>query len=286
MGKRATREEQLKRYQAIIAFVEQHHPVTVRQVYYNLTSTGLVPKTDAGYQKVVRACNDLRFSGDLPFRYFADSTRRRRKPVSYDDIDEALYYCARGYRKDLWKTQNKRIEIWLEKDALSNIFYQITSKWDVPLMVSRGYSSNTFLYESAQPHADAQEDFPSYIFVFTDYDAAGENIQDKIEDGLKYHAPKAHIIAERVALTKEQVLAWDLQTRDPKAIDIKEGFEFCCELDSIPPDQLRALINDTIEAQVDRREYERLKETERLEKECFDEVYGEMAKLVYEEMDT
>ena len=93
-GKRATREEQAERYQAIIAFVEQHHPVTVRQVYYNLTSTGLIPKTDAGYQKVVRACNDLRFSGEPPFSHFADSKRRRRKPTSYDDIDEALYYCG------------------------------------------------------------------------------------------------------------------------------------------------------------------------------------------------
>ena len=193
---------------------------------------------------------------------------------------------ARWYRKDLWQTKNRRVEVWLEKDALSNIFYQITSKWDVPLMVSRGYSSNTFLYESAQPHAKARKDFPSYIFVFTDYDAAGENIQDKIEAGLKYHAPKAHIIVERVALTEEQVLAWDLQTRAPKTIDVREGFEFCCELDAIPPDQLRTLINGTIEAQVDMREYEQIKETEQQEKEAFNAVYREMAQLVYEEMDT
>jgi hypothetical protein len=34
-------------------------------------------------------------------------------------------------------------EIWLEKDALAGVVYPITAKYDVPLMVARGYASLT-----------------------------------------------------------------------------------------------------------------------------------------------
>ena len=49
MGTRATRIQIEERNQAILDFCELQHPCTVREVYYNLTTKGLVPKTDAGY---------------------------------------------------------------------------------------------------------------------------------------------------------------------------------------------------------------------------------------------
>ena len=42
-----------------------------------------------------------------------------------------------------------RVEIWLEKDALTGVIDPITSKYDVALNPARGYASITFLYENA-----------------------------------------------------------------------------------------------------------------------------------------
>jgi hypothetical protein len=45
------------------------------------------------------------------------------------------------YRKSLWTNVSSYVEIWLEKDALAGVVYPVTSMYDVPLMVSRGYAS-------------------------------------------------------------------------------------------------------------------------------------------------
>jgi hypothetical protein len=41
------------------------------------------------------------------------------------------------------------VEVWLEKDALSGVVLPVTSMYDVPLMVARGYASLSFLHSAA-----------------------------------------------------------------------------------------------------------------------------------------
>ena len=48
----------------------------------------------------------------------------------------------------LWNEADSYVEIWLEKDALAGVVYPVTSMYDVPLMVARGYASLSFLYLS------------------------------------------------------------------------------------------------------------------------------------------
>jgi hypothetical protein len=42
------------------------------------------------------------------------------------------------------------VEVWTEKDALAGVLLEETAAWDVPLMVSRGFSSISYLYEAAR----------------------------------------------------------------------------------------------------------------------------------------
>lgn len=67
MSKRSIKAEIQQRQDAIIAFASKQNPVTVRGIYYHLTTLEVVPKTDAGYQKVAGDCKNLRLSGDIPF---------------------------------------------------------------------------------------------------------------------------------------------------------------------------------------------------------------------------
>jgi hypothetical protein len=115
-------------------------------------------------------------------------------------------------------------------------------------MVSRGQSSETFLYNAAKEaeEAYAQAGVTTYIYTLYDLDAGGERASRTIAQNLPKHAPGVPIIFERLAVTEEQVRAWNLPTRPAKKSD-PEAAKFgsvAVELDAIPPDRLVALAED------------------------------------------
>ena len=63
-------------------FDETGPPMTVRQVFYALTTRGAVPKTELGYKRVVYHVLNMRRAGVLPYSFVSDSTRWMRKPVT------------------------------------------------------------------------------------------------------------------------------------------------------------------------------------------------------------
>ena len=147
--KRATRLEMDDRRRLIYQIVAEIKPCSVRQVFYQAEVRGAVEKSEAGYGKVQRILVELRRSGEMPFDWIADSTRWQRKPETYGSPAEAVESIAQFYRKNLWRDASDYVEVWLEKDALAAVIYPITSMYDVPLMVARGYASLSFLHSSA-----------------------------------------------------------------------------------------------------------------------------------------
>ena len=66
--KRRGRAEIEKIKEAIYRFTKREKPVTVRQVFYHLTTLGLVGKTEGEYQNtVVRLMSQMRRERRLPF---------------------------------------------------------------------------------------------------------------------------------------------------------------------------------------------------------------------------
>jgi hypothetical protein len=88
---------------------------------------------------VQRCLVELRLEHDMPFDWLVDNSRWMRKPRSYSSLEEMLRITAHTYRRALWTEADVYVEIWIEKDALADVLYPITSEYDVPLMVSRGY---------------------------------------------------------------------------------------------------------------------------------------------------
>jgi hypothetical protein len=123
---RATKEEVIFRRTHIYRIVEEMKPMTVRQVFYQSTVHNIVEKS------------------------ITDGTRLQRKPQTFSGVEEALQDTAAFYRKALWRDASSYVEIWLEKDALSGVVYPVTSLYDVPLMVARGYASLSFLHGAAE----------------------------------------------------------------------------------------------------------------------------------------
>jgi hypothetical protein len=264
--RRSTKAEIEARRGALRSIVAEMRPMTVRQVFYQATVRGIVEKTEAGYTKVQTDLVQMRRAGRLPYHWLADNTRWQRKPQTFDSVEDALNETARLYRKALWTDADVYVEVWLEKDALSGVVYPITSQFDVPLMVARGYASLSFLHGSAEYINEL--DCPVYIYHLGDFDPSGVNAGEKIEETLREMAPEAEIHFERLAVTERQIADWDLPTRPTKQTDsrAKRHGDVSVELDAMEPGRLRELVSAVIEIHLPKEQFKILKAAEESER--------------------
>jgi hypothetical protein len=248
--------------------VQEIQPATVRQIFYQMVSRGLIEKTEAAYKNiVVRLLTEMRLEGELPFDWVADNTRWMRKPRTFSSAEAAIKRTAEAYRRSIWDNQDAYVELWLEKDALSGVLYEVTAAWDVPLMVTRGYPSVSYLHTAAE--TISCEDKPTYLYYFGDYDPSGIDISRNVEARLREFAPKAEIYFERVAVNLEQITPLSLPTRPTKKSDSRSrDFQGeSVEVDAIPPGMLRGLAEESIQGHIDDRQLEVMQVTEKSERQ-------------------
>src|SRR5262249_26439013 len=160
--------------------------------YYQLVSRGTIAKTETEYKATVcRLTGEMRRDGSLPHTWRGDNKRWMRKPTTPPTLARMLRKTARFYPPSRSAEAAPSREIWLEKDALSGVLYQETSQYDVPLMVTRGYPSLSFLHSAAQEIG--QRNVPCYLYYFGDYDPSGVDISRKVEAGIREMAPSAKV---------------------------------------------------------------------------------------------
>jgi hypothetical protein len=269
---RATKAEMGERAEFLIEYAEEHGPVTVRQLYYQAEVAGLpgIDKTESSYNKVQRQVLTLRREGRLSYDHISDATRWMRKPRSYNSVEDAIEQCGRLYRRSLWTDAEDYVEIWCEKDALAGVIFPVTSRFDVPLMVSRGFASETFCYSAIEARDGDDRDY--HVYYLGDFDRAGQDAANSLEEKLTRFADEDGITVyfEQIAVTAEQVKAWNLPTREPKRkspADKNWPHEFACELDAISPDDMRMLVEDAIDNHVDHDQLKVLRVAEASERE-------------------
>jgi hypothetical protein len=260
---------------AIIEVVADDPPMTVRQVFYQLVTRGVIEKTEEQYQgTVIRLMTEMRLAGDLPFDWVVDESRRVRITRTYDSVADAVEQTARFYRRSALAQSSDYLEIWLEKDALAGVVWNVTSDYDVPLMISRGMPSLTFLHGSAQAidRADNQGK-QSFIYQFGDHDPSGVLIPKTIERRLGEMCERLGCeppTVKRVALTEAQIKRYKLPTRPTKRKGNRHAAGFVgksVELDALPPRVLRDMVRSVIERHISPAETEALRAAEDSERE-------------------
>jgi hypothetical protein len=269
---RATQHEMQQRAEFLIAYANEHGPITVRGLYYQAEVAGLpgIDKTESSYNKIQQQVLKLRRTGKMPYQCIADATRWMRKPKSYDSIEDALRETARLYRRNLWRNSDDYVEVWCEKDALAGVIFPVTSMYDVPLMVARGYSSETFAYEAIAAREGTEQDY--WVYYVGDFDRSGRDAANSLKEKLERFSQKLpfNINFETLAVTEDQIRDLGLSTRPHKresAADRKWPHAFACELDAIPADTLRGMVQDAIEYHLPTDQLEILKTAEASERE-------------------
>lgn len=265
--KRRSQAEIRELEQAIVRVAAENRPATVRQIFYRLVAERVIDKTEAQYKStVVRLLTRLRETGQVPWHWITDNTRWMRKPRTYAGIEELLDDAQATYRRDLWRSQPEYVEIWLEKEALAGVVTDVTEEWDVPLMVTRGYPSLSFLAGAARQLRYVGK--PARLYYFGDRDPSGVDIPRRTEARLRSLAPSAEIHFSVEAVQPSQIERFGLVTRPTKKTDSRsKAFEGeSVELDAIPPADLRRLVEDCIARHVDEQALQRSRDVERAER--------------------
>jgi hypothetical protein len=250
----------------IIKELESYWPLTLRQIYYQLVSKELIPNKQAEYKSLSRLLVKAREDNCISWDCMIDRTRNFYKVPVHNNYRHFVNefretFSSNYYWHNMMENQNKKIEIWIEKDALSEIFKDVINQYSIDLVVCKGYPSKTFLNDFVDRNNSNIIDHKRYkqtlILYFGDLDASGINIFDTTK---KYFEERiTNFDMKRYALTLEQVEEFNLphspdslkqkDSRTKKYIE-KYG-QYAVELDSLHPDILTKIIHDAIRNNLD-----------------------------------
>jgi len=242
---------------AILRIVNAGEGMTVRHLFYRLVASNVIEKTEAEYDgTVARLAVELRRSGDIAYGKIIDGSRLYTAPTTYDNVQAVLQDTASIYRRSYWRNADRDLEVWCEKDAIRALIQGVTWKLAVPLMVTRGFSSESVVQNLAEE--TRQSGKPRVILSLNDYDPSGSIMLNDIIRRARHYAPNAVFAAQQVALTRDQVTRYRLPTRPTKTTGNTHAAKFTdpesVELDAMDADNLRVLLRDAIEAHIDSHE--------------------------------
>lgn len=230
-------------------------PMTVRQLYYRLVSKKLIENNQKSYKSLVKTLTNARREGLLSYDDFEDRTRTADKQSSWTGVTNFMEAVKISYKRSANDSQSNYVEVWLEKDALANLFEPITDKYNLYLIVGRGYNSASALNEAGKRLR--KESRPITILYFGDFDPSGEDIYRDIEHRLSEDFG-VRASFRKVSLTREDISKYNLPPNKTKVTDsrqakfVEKHGDLSVELDALPPDVLRDTIEVSILSMIDK----------------------------------
>lgn len=266
----------------VVAKLRDFWPLTLRQIYYQLVASLVIPNNRNSYGNLSKYLTKARLQGLIPWEAMEDRSRahlvsggwKTAGHFAKEQLDEFL----NGYRRDLLQGQPHRLELWIEKDALAHMAHNVAFDYCVPVIVAKGFSSTTYKNEARKRIVRADRAGQrTKILYFGDLDPSGwamlpsviETLRDEMSVG-------SRVEGVRCALTPGQALDMQLPY-DPEAMKEKDsrtpgyramlrsdGYpdDMAVELDAIPPDVLQGLIQQAIEDNLDVSQFEAQRQAE------------------------
>lgn len=250
--------------------------LTLRQLYYQLVTRNAIRNEERAYKNLGNLVSDARLAGVMDWDAIEDRVRVPKCPSEFADLAELVSAALYSYRLPRWNGQEKYVELWVEKDAISGVLAPMASEYHVTLMVNRGYSSQSAMYEAAQrfirkqTELGRQTDHQCVLLYLGDHDPSGEDMVRDIRDRLNIFGAEVEVV--KIALTIEQVEQYNPPPNPTKRTDsrsqhyIAEHGEECWEVDALPPDVLRQIVEDAILEHVDLALMDKVKQQEQADK--------------------
>lgn len=233
-------------------YSEAGYRLTLRQLYYQLVSRDVIPNKVAEYDKLSTLLTKGRMGGVVDWDAIEDRIRQPELPYWVDGIEDAIRDTHRHYRINRQEGQSNYIELWVEKDALSSVLSRKSHHYHINLMVNRGYSSTTAMYDSYNRFKRAVDRGQNiHILYCGDFDPSGRDMLRDIDERLVEFGADT-IKVHSIALTMKQIKQFDpppnpAKITDPRAKGyIAEHGDKSWEVDALNPETLHEIIDTNI----------------------------------------
>jgi hypothetical protein len=279
--------------------LEQHYrgqgfSLTLRQMYYQLVARGHLENGQKHYKRIGDVLTKARYEGEFPLNGMVDRGRSIQGGSSTrcDDSIQTGAGDATNWIRNLpefllqthrWYAQETYVSVWVEKEALAEIFEQTCNQLGVGWFACRGYPSVSSLYSflKTAERATEGERHPRYSFgdssweerhhgtaekvvvlYFGDHDPDGWEIPRSCERNLNILQQRTgtemEIEFKRIALNMDQIEEFDpppfpakITSSRYEKYNEEHDTNDAWELDALEPPVLQQLITENVEAYFD-----------------------------------
>jgi hypothetical protein len=255
----------------IETYMGQGLRLTLRQLYYQLVSRNIVPNLEKSYKNLSNVVSDARLAGLMDWDAIEDRGRVAWRHSQWDSVGDLVESALASYRLPRWAGQENYVELWVEKQALAGVLEPLADEFHATLMVNKGYSSQSAMYESANRIQERCGEGPAVVLYLGDHDPSGEDMVRDVEDRLLMFGCE-DLEVRKLALTMDQIRRYNpppnpAKITDPRAASyIARHGNSSWEVDALPPNILQALIRSAFEELVDMRLVTQIKKQEERDK--------------------
>lgn len=244
----------------IADYQAQGFTLTLRQLYYQFVARDLITNTTQSYKRLGSIIADARLAGMVDWEAIEDRTRNLLELPTWGSPSDLLRESAEQYLTDKWADQPRRVEVWIEKEALVGVIQRVCWDYNVPYFACRGYSSLTEQYKAGQRFENyflnASQDV--IVLHLGDHDPSGLDMTRDNADRLDSLSHQTPVEVRRLALNMDQVLQYNPPFNPAKLTDsrasgyIRKYGDKSWELDALEPNVIDTLIRNEIEKILDR----------------------------------
>lgn len=273
---------------------------------------------DNSYKRLGGLLTLARLSGKIPWHAIADNHRKmmRNGGGGFESVEDFIAYCTedflKGYHTDLLKTQDRVLEVWVEKDTIAEYVNDIARRYGVSTVIARGYGSVSFVHDlRKRVEENVTNGKHTRILYFGDLDPSGVNMlkamfttlhdeMDVSEDDIDYvrcainpeHVRRFNLPPNPDALKDD---AWQAKQRakgltdkekgDPRAETYKDEFgKVCVELDALGPGRIQTLVRKAIEDNLDMDAYREAERNQQRDLEKIEDIRERASEILTKAM--
>ena len=253
--------DRLDKIKEILIDLSKYKPLTLRQIYYQLVGKGYIENVRSKYQMLSNLLKWARIDNQISWNDIEDRVRAYHNHNGWVDkrqyVNAYIESMENSYSRNLWQSQGKYIEVWIEKDALSSIFSRICNQYGVSVVVCRGFSSVSFLHDFKNRLVN-HKGKEIVMLYFGDFDPSGNEMLESMKITLRDELGINGMQFKRIALLKDDIFTYKLpnnpdalkktDTRAKKHLEVYG--ELAVELDALSPEALEGKIKDAVENEI------------------------------------
>jgi hypothetical protein len=246
-------EETKRLIVASYTILEEQHPQGVRATCYQLFNQKLIP--DVSKKTTDRMSGILTTARErdmIPWAWISDEKREFETVSMWDDPADFMETVRGAYRKDRWAAQPYRLVVVSEKER-GGTLRPVTKAYGVPFVVYSGFTSATAAKKLAEE--SVRDNRPFVVLYVGDLDPSGCEMSDRDLPGrIARYGGEAEVV--RVALLPNHIREYGLGPNTFDAADKESDSRYrwyvgrygntCVELDALPANDLRELVEDAI----------------------------------------